>query len=96
VKEDANLREDFKVLRRQFDTLVLNKPVNAAGTYQVEVCRLCASPTHFTQNCPNLSTEYPIEEVKAFNEYRKPISGPFSDTYNPRWWNHPNFSWKHN
>ena len=45
---------------------------------------------------PTLSTEQPIEEVNAFNEYRKPTSGPFSETYNPGSENHPNFSWKQN
>jgi hypothetical protein len=54
------------------------------------------SPMHFAQNCPNLSTEYPTEEVKTFNKYRKPTSGPFPETYNPGWRNHPNFSWKQN
>jgi hypothetical protein len=33
VKDDAELREDVKVLKWQFDTLVLNKPVDAAETY---------------------------------------------------------------
>jgi hypothetical protein len=50
VKDDTNIREEFKVLRRQFDTMVLNKPVNVADTYQVEICGLCANPMHFTQN----------------------------------------------
>jgi hypothetical protein len=78
VKDDAKLREDVKALKRQFETLVLNKPVNATDTYQVVMCRLCTSPIHFTQNYPTLSTEQPIEEVNAFNEYRKSTSGPFS------------------
>jgi hypothetical protein len=53
---------------------------------------------HFTQNCPSLSTgaEYPPEQVNAFDDYRKPTSGPFAETYNPGWRNHPNFSWKQN
>ena len=96
VKDDANIREDFKVLKCQFDTLVLNKPMNATDTYQADVYGLCTSPMHFAQNCLTLSTEYLIEEVNAFNEYKKPTSGPFSKTYNPGWWNHPNFSWKQN
>jgi hypothetical protein len=96
VKDDAELKEDVKVLKRQFNTLVLNKLVNAVETYQADVCGLCASPMHFTQNCPTLSTEQPIEEVNAFNEYRKSTSGPFSETYNLGWWNHLNFSWKQN
>jgi hypothetical protein len=53
VKDDAELREDVKVLKRQFDTLVLNKPVDATD------------PMHFTQNCPTLSLERLIEEVNA-------------------------------
>ena len=95
VKDDAKLREDVKALKRQLANLVLNKPVNAAETYHANICGLCTSPMHFTQNCPTLSIEQPIEEVNAFNEYRKPTSGLFSETYNPRWRNHPNFSWKH-
>jgi uncharacterized coiled-coil protein SlyX len=80
------------------EAIALNKPVIAANTYQADVCSLCASPMHFTQNCPSLSTgaEYPPEQVNAFNDYRKPTSGPFPETYNPGWRNHPNFSWKQN
>ena len=51
VKDDAVLREDFKALKCQFDTLVLNKPVNAANTYQADVYGLCISPMYFTQSC---------------------------------------------
>jgi hypothetical protein len=96
VKENAELREEVKELKRKFATLVLNKPVNATETYQADVCGLCANPMHFTQNCPTLLAENPIEEVNAFNEYRKSTGGPFSETYNPGWRNHPNFSWKQN
>jgi hypothetical protein len=96
VKDDAGFRENVKVLKQQFDTLVLNKPMNAVDTYQADVCGLCSSLTHFTQNCPTLSIGNPIEEVNAFNEYRKPTSGPCSKTYNLGQWNHPNFSWKKN
>jgi hypothetical protein len=96
VKNDAELREDVKALKRQFETLILNKPVKVTDTYQADVCRLCTSPMHFTQNCPTLSTEQPIGEVNAFNEYKKPTSGPFFETYNPGLWNHPNFSLKQN
>ena len=85
MKDDAELREDVKVIKRQLATLVLKKLENAAETYQADVCGLCASPMHFTQNCYTLSTENPIKEVNACNEFRKPTSGPFSKTYNQRW-----------
>jgi hypothetical protein len=83
---------------RTVEAIALNKPVTTTNIYQANVCSLCASLMHFTQNCPSLSTgvEYPLEQVNAFNDYKKPTSGPFAETYNLGWWNHPNFSWKQN
>jgi hypothetical protein len=37
-----------------------------------------------------------MEQVNTFNDYRKQANGPFFETYNPRWRNHPNFSWNQN
>jgi hypothetical protein len=37
-----------------------------------------------------------MEQVNAFNDFRKQSSGPYSETYNPGLKNHPNFSWKQN
>ncbi|XP_059446537.1 uncharacterized protein LOC132178098 [Corylus avellana] len=85
AQNDTDIREELEDLRRQLDAMTLNKPVNVADTYQVDVCGLCASPMHFTQNCPSLSidAEYPTKQVNAFNDYRKPTNRPFSETYNP-------------
>ena len=33
------------------------------------------------------------EQVNALDQFRKPFSNPCSQTYNPNWQNHPNFSW---
>jgi hypothetical protein len=37
VKKEAELREDVNEIKRQLATLVLNKLVNAAETYQANV-----------------------------------------------------------
>jgi peptidyl-tRNA hydrolase len=37
-----------------------------------------------------------MEQVNAFNNFQKASSGPYSETYNLGWRNHPNFSWKQN
>jgi hypothetical protein len=73
VKNDVDIRRELKELRCQLDAMALSKPVNAAYTYKVDVCGLCASPMQFTQNCPTLSTitKHPTEQVNAFNDYRK-------------------------
>jgi hypothetical protein len=57
---------------------------------------LCGNQMHKAQNCPSLSsfTENSMEQVNAFHDFRKQSGGPFSETYNPRWQNHPNFSWR--
>ena len=49
MKDDAELREDVKALKCQFETLVLNKLMNAADTYQVDVCGLCTSLMHHSK-----------------------------------------------
>jgi hypothetical protein len=98
VKDIEDIRGQLKNIMHTIEAIALNKPVTATNIYQVDVCSLCASPLQFTQNCPSLSTsaEYPPEQVNAFNDYRKATGGPFVETYNPGWHNHPNFSWKQN
>jgi hypothetical protein len=61
---DTDIREEVKILRHQFDTMFLNKPINAANTYQANVCELCASPMHFTQNCPTLRKSVPSISIE--------------------------------
>ncbi|XP_062171016.1 uncharacterized protein LOC133876786 [Alnus glutinosa] len=80
------------------DALTVGKSINAANTLHSDSCFICASPMHLAQNCPSLPTfvESLMEQVHAFNDYSKQANGPFSETYNPRWRNHPNFSWKQN
>ena len=47
-------------------------------------------------DCPLASQylEFFQEQVSALQGYPKPSNDPFSNTYNPGWRNHPNFSWK--
>jgi hypothetical protein len=83
------------VIVKRLDKLSVGKPVNAVNTFPVESCSVCASPMHQAQNCPSM-TVFEMEQVDAFNSFQKPSSGPYSETYNPGWRNHPNFSWKQN
>jgi len=61
---------------------------------QHSLCSLCLSPMHQVNDCPtpanfsNVSTE----QVNAVFSHLG--NDPYSNTYNPRWKNHPNFSWK--
>jgi hypothetical protein len=73
---------------------MLSMEINAVNTFVVDSCSVCASPMHQAQNCPSMTVFSKMEQVNAFNDFRKQSSGPFSEAYNPGWHNHPNFSWK--
>ena len=66
-----------------------------ASNYQV-ICSICASPTHHVSECPTVAQLPPLiqEQVQAAQGYSKPLNDPYSNSYNPGWRNHPNFSWK--
>ena len=61
-----------------------------------EECALCSSRAHFISECPMASQfpEFVQEQVNAAQGFSRPGNDPFSNTYNPGWRNHPNFSWK--
>jgi hypothetical protein len=81
---------------KRLDAQNVGKPVNAANTFPVESCSVYASPMYQVQNYPSMTVFAEMEQENAFNNNQKPSSGPYSETYNPGWRNHPNFSWKQN
>jgi hypothetical protein len=95
LKCEQELTQRMDAIVRRLDEMSVGKPVNALNTLPVESCSVCASPMHLAQNCPSM-TVFEMEQVNAFNSFQKPSSGPYSETYNPGWRNHPNFSWKQN
>jgi hypothetical protein len=95
-KEETELAQRMDAIVQRLDALSVGKYINAANTFPVESCSICASPMHQAQNCPSMTVFTEMEQVNAFNSFQKPSSGPYSETYNPGWRNHPNFSWKQN
>jgi hypothetical protein len=71
-------------LTRKVDALTIAWSINAANTFSSDSCSICASPMHLAQNCPSSSTfvECLMEQVNAFNDYKKQANGPFSKFYN--------------
>ncbi|KAF7801056.1 uncharacterized protein G2W53_044429 [Senna tora] len=51
-------------------------------------------PKHCATDCPSASSypEYMEEHVNATQGFKQ--DNPYSNTYNPGWRNHPNFSWR--
>ncbi|CAN6541941.1 unnamed protein product [Malus baccata var. baccata] len=60
-----------------------------------EACIICSETTHDITQCPNKDSypELVQEHVNMVNNFIRPKSDPYSNTYNPGWKNHPNLSW---
>ncbi|MED6152957.1 hypothetical protein PIB30_096940 [Stylosanthes scabra] len=65
---------------------------SAVGT-QV-ICGICGGP-HENHNCISVQDDqFSAAQVNSVgNQPRLPYNDPHSNTYNPSWRNHPNFSW---
>ncbi|KAL0287052.1 UNVERIFIED_CONTAM: hypothetical protein Scaly_2777400 [Sesamum calycinum] len=62
------------------------------NTQQVKACGICTSLGHATDACPTLKEE-PTIHANAVGGFSGPSQrghDPFSNTYNPRWRDHPN------
>ncbi|KAL0418774.1 UNVERIFIED_CONTAM: hypothetical protein Sradi_1290900 [Sesamum radiatum] len=73
----------------------LVKKLAVERTQHVKACVICTSPAHVTDMCPTLQ-EGPTEHTEAiggFSGQQQRRYDPFSNTYNPRWKDHPNLSY---
>ena len=94
LKGEVEMNLEIDALTTRLDTFNVSRPINATNTFPVDI--VCASLMHQAHNCPSMTVFSEMEKVNTFNDFRKQSSGPYSEMYNPRWRNHPNFSWKHN
>ncbi|PIN12235.1 DNA-directed DNA polymerase [Handroanthus impetiginosus] len=64
------------------------------GVNQVQhtpvTCDECGE-SHPSDQCP-----HSVESIQFVSNARKPQNNPYSNTYNPGWRQHPNFSWNNN
>ncbi|PIM97903.1 DNA-directed DNA polymerase [Handroanthus impetiginosus] len=64
------------------------------GVNQVQhtpvTCEECGEG-HPSNQCP-----YSVESIQFVSNAQKPQNNPYSNTYNPGWRQHPNFSWNNN
>jgi hypothetical protein len=60
----------------------------------LQVCAICSQSDHTTDTC-HLCSPTDQEQANYVGQYPSK-NNPFSNTYNPGWRNHPNFSWSNN
>ncbi|GKB80872.1 DNA-directed DNA polymerase, partial [Tanacetum coccineum] len=76
-------------------TTLMEKLVMGSNTQHVKACGICSVVGHPTNMCPTLQDGSP-EQMNAVGGFPGPPQrkyDPFSNTYNPGWRNHPNFSY---
>jgi hypothetical protein len=71
LKGETEMNMKIDALTKRFDALSVGPSINAANTYTVDICSICASPMHSTHNYPFalVFSEYPMEQANAFNDY---------------------------
>jgi hypothetical protein len=94
LKGEQELTQRMDAIVKRPDALSMEKLVKVVNTFPVDSCSVCASPLHQAHNCPSMTVFSETEQVNAFNNFQKNSTGPYSETYNSGWRNHPNFSWK--
>jgi hypothetical protein len=95
LREDHDLQAKFASLARKVEALEFKN--NGQLKYvQDIVCKICEMNEHPANDCPTLPSfkECLHEQAHVLNSFQRPNHNPYSQTYNPGWRNHPNFSWK--
>jgi hypothetical protein len=95
LREDHDLQAKFASLARKVEALELKKSGKLKSVQDI-VCQICETNEHATNDCLTLPSfkECLHEQAHALNSFQRPNHNPYSQTYNPGWRNHPNFSWK--
>ena len=96
LSQEDDLSARIASLARKIEAMEFKK-VNEIRTVQnEEVCGICEIVGHSTNECPNIPMfkEVIHDQANAMNTFKKPFPSPYSETYNPQWRNHPNFSWR--
>ena len=97
LREDDDLRIKMSTLSQKLEALEMKKVHQVDVVPPTEqVCGICALTGHPTGECPTIPAfkEVLLEQTNVISNFNKPYSNPYSETYNPGWRNHPNFSWR--
>jgi hypothetical protein len=96
LREGDDLYAKISSLARKVETMELRKDNEIKSVQKEEVCSICEVSGHTTRECPTIPTFKKVlhEQANVINTYKKPFNSSYSETYNPGWRNHPNFSWR--
>ncbi|KAL5547811.1 hypothetical protein UlMin_003042 [Ulmus minor] len=100
LREEDSLKAHLEVLTKEIEVLKTKDaraPEPVARVESHEPCFMCNGLDHTPRECP---TYFEIKEIKeecnALGIPFRKTYDPYSNTFNPGWKNHPNFSWRSN
>ncbi|KAI5681974.1 hypothetical protein M9H77_03202 [Catharanthus roseus] len=95
VSQNVDLSLKVDALSKKFDQLLALNTLPTNSLNVQGVCAICSSPSHVIYDCPSASLfpEFVQEQVNSAQGFHRQ-NDPYSNTYNPGWRNHPNFSWR--
>ena len=98
LSQEDDLSARMASLTRKVEAMELRKVQEVKPVKTEEICNICEILGHSTVECPNISLfkEMLHDQANAVETFKKPFHSPYSNTYNPQWRNHPNFSWQDN
>ncbi|XP_021833742.1 uncharacterized protein LOC110773522 [Prunus avium] len=101
LKEEDGLKAQIAKIAREVETLnskLLHGINSVSSEEKFNICEICEVIGHATKECPTLPVFRNMlhDHANYINQFKKSSLSPCSETYNPQWKNHPNFSWKNN
>ena len=102
LSEDMEMKAKISTLARKVEELEGKRlhEVQAVteNPAQANSCINCQSIVHPEEHCPIAPSVRDLmsEHANAVGQYKPQPNAPYGNTYNPKWRNHPNLSWKPN
>ncbi|KAK9697939.1 hypothetical protein RND81_08G071100 [Saponaria officinalis] len=94
TRRGVNQVGSSQMLEEKVDSLTSLVRDLVIGKQPASVCRICSSDGHVTQQCPGMYEEQSAEvNAAGYMEPPQRKYDPYSNTYNSRWKDHPNFRW---
>ncbi|XP_031277994.1 uncharacterized protein LOC116136420 [Pistacia vera] len=93
IDDITALAAQMQALNKKIDGLQIQKLVIVAS-----MCDFCGEdhPNHECQSGNMFAINSMHDQANYVSNFRWPNNNPYSETYNPVWRNHPNFSWSNN
>ena len=97
---DLNTQDDLlasnKLLSVQLETRAKRLEDREVAHLSAKTNRDIFEQSHESGACLPTSLEFSEEHVKYMGNYSRQRRNPYSNTYNPGWTKHPNFSYRSN